>query len=64
MPSENNHNTDDTTPDDNPDQRPDEDDVRIFPEDAARFSTADKQPSGKSSSPSSEEAALDQINEE
>jgi type IV secretory pathway TraG/TraD family ATPase VirD4 len=64
MTPESNHNTDDAAPDDDPDQRPDEDDVRIFPEDAALFSTADKQPSGKSSSPSSEEAALDQINEE
>jgi type IV secretory pathway TraG/TraD family ATPase VirD4 len=61
---EDNHDTDDATSDDDPDQRPDDGDVRIFPEDVALFSTADKRPSSKSSYPSSEEAVLDQINEE
>jgi type IV secretory pathway TraG/TraD family ATPase VirD4 len=61
---ENNHDTEDSTFDDDPDQRPDDGDVRIFPEDVALFSTADKRPSSKSSCPSSEEAVLDQINEE
>jgi type IV secretory pathway TraG/TraD family ATPase VirD4 len=61
---EDNHDTDDATSDDDPDQRSDDGDVRIFPEDVALFSTADKRPSSKSSCPSSEEAVLDQINEE
>jgi hypothetical protein len=61
---EDNHDTDEATSDDDPDQRSDDGDVRIFPEDVALFSTADKRPSSKSSYPSSEEAVLDQINEE